>query len=392
MSDKAKAAVDALKEPGVKGPDRSASAREETDAPDRSAGLARSADRTRRSPTAPLRRLAGFWRGYWPDIDLDALARDVESRLAQAAGAWELSDVRPLAGGNVALVCAAVRAGRPVVLKTNPRGSPDDVLLASEAATLAFWRSTGAAIELLRPARRRLHAAARAGVARPPAPPRDGELGGQAGRAGEARAPAARCRDTAHGGLADERVRGELAGRRAERVRARRLRLPLADDVLVHLDLHPGNALGRTATGRSSTHTARAPTGSEVWALICPEAPALPDDPADARRNARPGSRCTRGPRGSTRDGLPRGPACARRRGRLRRRRRRPRLGGAPAPDREGAQPGLTPNGGLGGSRVGFALTGSGQRDDWRARMEFARVRELLRHRGGTAHRERRRA
>lgn len=37
MSDKAKAAVDALKDPGVKGPDRSASP-EETGAPDRSPG------------------------------------------------------------------------------------------------------------------------------------------------------------------------------------------------------------------------------------------------------------------------------------------------------------------------------------------------------------------
>jgi hypothetical protein len=37
-------------------------------------------------------------------------------------------------------------AGRP---KARPRGHPDDVLLASEATTLGFWRSTGAAIELL---------------------------------------------------------------------------------------------------------------------------------------------------------------------------------------------------------------------------------------------------
>ena len=46
--------------------------------------------------------------------------------------------MRPLPGGNVALVCAAVRDGRPVVLKLTPRGHPDDVLLASEARTLCF--------------------------------------------------------------------------------------------------------------------------------------------------------------------------------------------------------------------------------------------------------------
>ena len=45
--------------------------------------------------------------------------------------------MRPLPGGNVALVCAAVRDGRPVVLKLTPRGHPDDVL-ASEARTLCF--------------------------------------------------------------------------------------------------------------------------------------------------------------------------------------------------------------------------------------------------------------
>ncbi len=46
--------------------------------------------------------------------------------------------MRPLPGGNVALVCAAVRDGRPVVLKLTPRGHPDDVLLASEARRLCF--------------------------------------------------------------------------------------------------------------------------------------------------------------------------------------------------------------------------------------------------------------
>jgi Aminoglycoside/hydroxyurea antibiotic resistance kinase len=77
------------------------------------------------------------------------LREDVESRLTRAVDAWQLSDVRALSGGNVALVCAAVGDGRPVVLKLIPRGHRDDALLASEATTLEFWRPTGAAIELL---------------------------------------------------------------------------------------------------------------------------------------------------------------------------------------------------------------------------------------------------
>jgi hypothetical protein len=65
------------------------------------------------------------------------LREDVESRLTRAVDAWQLSDVRALSGGNVALVCTAVGDGRPVVLKLIPRGHGDDALLASEATTCA---------------------------------------------------------------------------------------------------------------------------------------------------------------------------------------------------------------------------------------------------------------
>jgi len=50
--------------------------------------------------------------------------------------------VHELGGGNVAVVCAA---DQPVVLKLNPRMEG----LSIEAAALRFWRDTGAAAELL---------------------------------------------------------------------------------------------------------------------------------------------------------------------------------------------------------------------------------------------------
>src|SRR5918992_4605322 len=95
------------------------------------------------------RRLAERWRGYWPGADSAALAADVEERLAAATARWSLKRIEPLDGGVVALTCAAVRDGRPVVLKLNPRGHCDDAQLTGEGDALAFWRPTGAAAELL---------------------------------------------------------------------------------------------------------------------------------------------------------------------------------------------------------------------------------------------------
>lgn len=94
-------------------------------------------------------RLARGWRGFWPGIDPAALTADIEQRLAAATGAWGLERIDPLDGGVIALTCAATRRGRPVVLKLNPRGTSDDAQLAGEGDALAFWRTTGAAAEVL---------------------------------------------------------------------------------------------------------------------------------------------------------------------------------------------------------------------------------------------------
>jgi hypothetical protein len=61
MSDRAKAAVDALKEPGMRGPDRSAPHEEETRAPERRSGPERgSGPERRQNPAWPTSRFAGF--------------------------------------------------------------------------------------------------------------------------------------------------------------------------------------------------------------------------------------------------------------------------------------------------------------------------------------------
>jgi streptomycin 6-kinase len=95
------------------------------------------------------KRLERHWGEYWPGVDPAAFTADVEERLAAATAAWGLEDIQPLDGGVVALTCAATRRGRPVVLKLNPRGHSDDVQLAGEGDALAFWRPTGAAVDLL---------------------------------------------------------------------------------------------------------------------------------------------------------------------------------------------------------------------------------------------------
>jgi streptomycin 6-kinase len=95
------------------------------------------------------KRLKRRWESYWPATDPADLIADVEERLAAATLAWGLEDLLPLDGGVVALTCAATWRGRPVVLKLNPRGHPDDAQLAGEGDALAFWRTTGAAVDLL---------------------------------------------------------------------------------------------------------------------------------------------------------------------------------------------------------------------------------------------------
>ena len=79
------------------------------------------------------------WRTYWPDADVERMARDVEARVGDAIAAWGLTGARPLPGGHV----SAVLATRDLVLKVSPRGHDDDVLVASQPDALEHWRPMG---------------------------------------------------------------------------------------------------------------------------------------------------------------------------------------------------------------------------------------------------------
>jgi streptomycin 6-kinase len=218
------------------------------------------------------KRLAEYWRDWWPSADLGRMAADIEERLAAATAAWSLKNLDPLDGGVVAFTCAAVRDGRPVVLKLNPRGHRDDAQLAAEGDALAFWRPTRAAVELLD--RRdggftllleRLHPGHTLDDTHPTPESRLTELGRLAARLHRAGPPPpsfVHVRDFAPD-----------------------WELPNGDEeVLVHLDLHGGNAL-RAGGGWKviDPKGVRADRHADVWALIDPfmleSLPASAEDP-----------------------------------------------------------------------------------------------------------------
>jgi streptomycin 6-kinase len=204
------------------------------------------------------RRLEDQWRGYWPDVDAADLVADVERRLASATAAWRLKDIVPLDGGQVALTCAATRSGRPVVLKLNPRGHPDDAQLAGEGDALAFWSATGAAAELLdqrdggftllleriQPG----HTLETAGLGLEERLAEIGRLVARLHRAGPPPPAFMHARDFAPAWKA-----------------------PGGEEVLTHLDLHGGNALW-TGSGWKviDPKGIRADRHADVWALIDP--------------------------------------------------------------------------------------------------------------------------
>jgi streptomycin 6-kinase len=231
-------------------------------------------------------RLAAHWSAYWPEADPDRLAADIQDRLARATSEWELSELRELEGGVVALVCAATQAGRPVVLKLNPRGHRDDPQLSREGDALAFWRSTGAAVELL--AQRdggftllmaRLDPGDALDDSDVSSEDRLTELGRLAARLHSAGPP------TDH----FMHLRDFVPGWRSAVPEIDALLAPSDRDVLIHCDLHGGNAL-REGPGWKAIDPKglRADRHADVWALLDPVAlERLPEDPAAAAVTAR---------------------------------------------------------------------------------------------------------
>lgn len=90
---------------------------------------------------------AKHWPGIWGGCDAARAAADILARLHAATAAWDLSNVRIMKGGVVALVCCATSGGREVVVKLSPRVAGSEPLVA-EGEALALWQVTGGAVEL----------------------------------------------------------------------------------------------------------------------------------------------------------------------------------------------------------------------------------------------------
>jgi len=239
-----------------------------------------------------LAALARRWRTYWPRDDAAAMAADVRARAAAAIAAWSLDDVRVIPGGEVALVLAARRAVRPVVVKAHPRGHPETAALAGEGEALAFWRPTGAVPALEGRRDGGLTLLLERVV---PGTPLDetgaswderldvlGALVARLHAAGPPPTP------FPHIGGYDPAWRTALAGDAAEHALLGDLLRPGARDVLLHADLHGANALRDAGGGWRAIdpHAVIGDRHADVWALIDPLAPALPADPDAARATA----------------------------------------------------------------------------------------------------------
>lgn len=224
------------------------------------------------SPWLPVEELKRRWAGYWPQADVDAMARDVLARAEAAVEAWGLRRPTSVPGGNVALLLAA----DDVVVKVHPRGHLDDEQLAAEGAALALWAPTGAVP--------RLHGTRDGGFTLlmerlVPGTPLDASgvawderlevLGALAGRLHAARAAPASLPHIGGSYARDwRRVLGDSP-----------LLEPRDDDVLLHADLHGGNALRHGSAWRViDPHAVRGDRHADVWALIDPLAAEPPDE------------------------------------------------------------------------------------------------------------------
>lgn len=197
-----------------------------------------------------LRDLAERWQRYWPDVDAAELAADVRSRLAGACAAWQLGDPQPLAGGVVALTCATGGS----VVKVLPRMHPEENEMRAEAEALRAWRGCPAAVELR------------------------GERDGGLTLLLERVRPGTTL--DAAGTSYDDQL--AIVGSIVRALHA------AVDPPIAHGDLHGGNVLagphGWVAIDPKGTE--RDPL-ADVWLLVCPQAPPLPDDPESARAEAR---------------------------------------------------------------------------------------------------------
>lgn len=225
-----------------------------------------------------LRDLAPRWQRYWPAADVDRIVTDVRERMTAALDAWNLSSAAPLGGGVGSLTCAA----GDFVVKVLPRFHPEEEAMHGEAEALTHWRETGACVPLL--------------------DSRDGGLTLLLRRLRPATDLDARPYDEQLVVAGTLIARLHAAGLPPESLPPievyvepyRRAADPGLDELLatterevaVHADLHGGNVLRD-----GDRWLAIDPKGVcgdphlDVWLLLCPQAPALPqDDPVDELR------------------------------------------------------------------------------------------------------------
>lgn len=240
---------------------------------------------------AALSRLKSRWSSYWPGADVPELAADVGARLRDAASAWGLDEIRALDGGEVGLVCAAVRDGRPVVLKLLPRGHAEDALLTAEVDALAFWRQTGAVPEVLGRRDRGftflLERLLPGGTLDASGVSWDERLEVLGQLAAQLHAAGAPPDGFVHVAAYARSWRRALAPEHELLAELEALLVPGDDDVLLHADLHGGNVLrDRDEWKVIDPHAARGNRHADVWALLDPLVPALPGDASAAARAA----------------------------------------------------------------------------------------------------------
>jgi streptomycin 6-kinase len=232
---------------------------------------------------AALRDVAQRWQQYWPNADMTSMTADVEARLASARAAWGLSAAEPLPGGNVALTCAA----GDVVVKVLPRGHPEVAQMRGEGQALEHWQPTGATVELIDRRDhgmtlllRRLDPATTLEQATSDYDRQLLEVGALVRRLHDAgppprSLPGIEQHVDAFRRVPDRQLQAELVALIASSDRP----------VAVHADLHGGNVL---LDGDRwlviDPKGVRAERHVEIWLLVCPQAPPLPDD-ADAARN-----------------------------------------------------------------------------------------------------------
>lgn len=221
-------------------------------------------------------RLTRHWALHWPGADIKAMADDVRQRAASAVDAWGLQHLTELPGGNVALVLAA----EDMVLKVHPRSHPDDEQLIAEGVALQAWSATGAAAQLYGSRDggftlllERLTPGTTLDAADISWDERLEVLGTLVGRLHSAPQPTA---GSPHIGGTYSRDWRRTLGNST-------LLTPADDDVLLHGDLHGGNALRAGTRWRIiDPHAVCGDRHADVWALIDPLAP-VPSDARTAR-------------------------------------------------------------------------------------------------------------